>query len=127
MLVSGTMTERSRVQPGTNLPPGATASSPAPTRPSQAPSVRDDDSVRRRILPPYKVILHNDDHNPMDHVVQSLRKSVPGMSLSRAAAVMWEAHVNGKAIVLSCPLELAELYQQRLLSCGLTATIERDS
>lgn len=88
--------------------------------------MRDDDSVRRQILPPYKVILHNDEHNQMDHVVQSLRKSVPGMSLSRAAAVMWEAHVNGKAIVLACPLELAELYQQRLLSCGLTATIERD-
>lgn len=127
MLVSRAMTERSRMEIGTNPPTGPFASSPAPTRPSQAPSVRDDDSMRRRILPPYKVILHNDDHNPMDHVVQSLRKSVPGMSLSRAAAVMWEAHVNGKAVVLACPLELAELYQQRLLSCGLTATIERDS
>ena len=121
------MSERRRMEIGTNPPTGPFASSPAPARPSQAPSVRDDDSVRRRILPPYKVILHNDDHNPMDHVVQSLRKSVPGMSLSRAAAVMWEAHVNGKAVVLACPLELAELYQQRLLSCGLTATIERDS
>lgn len=125
--MSGTMTERFRVQPRSLPHAGPSASSPAPTRPSQAPSVRDDNSVRRRILPPYKVILHNDDHNQMDHVVQSLRKSVPGMSLSRAAAVMWEAHVNGKAVVLACPLELAELYQQRLLSCGLTATIERDA
>ena len=107
--------------------PHADASSPAPVRPTQAPGARDDAELRRRLLPPYKVILHNDDHNPMDIVVQALRKSVPGMSLSRAAAVMWEAHVNGKAVVLACPLELAELYQQRLLSFGLTATIERDT
>jgi hypothetical protein len=28
--------------------------------------------------------------------------------------------------VVTCPLALAELYQQRLLSFGLTATIEKD-
>ncbi|MBI3973827.1 MAG: ATP-dependent Clp protease adaptor ClpS [Chloroflexi bacterium] len=99
----------------------------APAAPVQAPPQVDQDvDVRRRVLPPYKVILHNDDHNSMDHVVESLRKTVPGMSLEKAAAIMWEAHTSGKAIVIACPLELAELYQQRLLSFGLTATIERD-
>jgi ATP-dependent Clp protease adaptor protein ClpS len=82
--------------------------------------------VRRRLLPPYNVILHNDDHNTIPYVVTALRKSVPGMSLSKATAIMWEAHTSGKAIVITCPLELAELYQQRLLSFGLTATIEKD-
>jgi ATP-dependent Clp protease adaptor protein ClpS len=90
------------------------------------PQVEDDVDVRRRLLPPYKVILHNDDHNPIPHVVKSLQKSVPGMSFGRATAIMWEAHTAGKAIVVTCPLELAELYQQRLLSFGLTATIEKD-
>ncbi len=104
----------------------AGAPSRAPVTPQRSPVPDDDASTRRRLLPPYKVILHNDDHNSMDHVVQALRKSIPGMSLGRAAAVMWEAHVNGKALVLACPLELAELYQQRLLSFGLSATIERD-
>ncbi len=104
----------------------AGAPSRAPVTPQRSPVVDDDVSTRRRLLPPYKVILHNDEHNSMDHVVQALRKSIPGMSLGRAAAVMWEAHVNGKALVLACPLELAELYQQRLLSFGLSATIERD-
>ncbi|MFZ4384082.1 MAG: ATP-dependent Clp protease adaptor ClpS [Chloroflexota bacterium] len=104
----------------------AGAPSRAPVTPQRSPVTDDDASTRRRLLPPYKVILHNDDHNSMDHVVQALRKSIPGMSLGRAAAVMWEAHVNGKALVLACPLELAELYQQRLLSFGLSATIERD-
>ena len=31
---------------------------------------------------------------------------------------------HGKATVTTCPLELAELYRDRLQSCGLTATIE---
>lgn len=103
------------------------AATEAPPTPVQTPPQTDrDPDVRRKILPPYKVILHNDDHNSMDHVVQALRKSVPGMNLARATAIMWEAHTSGKAVVIACPLELAELYQQRLLSFGLTATIEKD-
>ena len=85
-----------------------------------------DQEIRRRVLRPYKVVLHNDEHNSMEHVVESLRKAVPGMTLGKATAIMWEAHTAGKAVVISCPLELAELYQQRILSFGLTATIEKD-
>ena len=116
-----------RVIVSTRMPPVPLAATPAPVQAPQRPPQTDDETdVRRRILPPYKVILHNDDHNAMDHVVNALRKSIPGMSLGKAAAVMWEAHTSGKAIVITCPLELAELYQQRLLSFGLTATIEPD-
>jgi|SRR5581483_3940136 ATP-dependent Clp protease adaptor protein ClpS len=98
----------------------------APAAPAQAPRTGEERGVRHRLLPPYKVILHNDDHTPMDRVVLALRKSIPGMSLGRATAIMWEAHTTGKAVVVTCPLELAELYQQRLQSFGLTATIEKD-
>ena len=87
-----------------------------------APNAWDEVDIRRRLLPPYNVILHNDDHNPIPHVVKALQKSVPGMSFGRATATMWEAHTSGKAIVITCHLELAELYQQRLRSFGLTAT-----
>ena len=38
--------------------------------------------------------------------------------------IMLEAHLTGVALVTVCPLELAELYRERLESCGLTATIE---
>jgi ATP-dependent Clp protease adaptor protein ClpS len=38
---------------------------------------------------------------------------------------MLEAHNHGKAIVTTCPLELAELYRDRLESYGLTASIEK--
>ena len=77
------------------------------------------------VLPPWSVILHNDDHNDMLHVVQSLVKSVPNLGTMRATKIMLEAHNNGKAVVVTCPLELAELYRERLESFGLTATIEK--
>ena len=77
------------------------------------------------ILPPYAVILHNDDHNEMLYVVQSLLMCVPELEAQQATEVMLQAHLNGKARVIACPLERAELYRDRLQSRGLTATIER--
>jgi ATP-dependent Clp protease adaptor protein ClpS len=76
-------------------------------------------------LPPYRVVLHNDDVNDMMHVVQALLASVPELSSERAIEVMLAAHNHGSAEVIVCPLERAELYRDRLKSHGLTATIER--
>ena len=75
-------------------------------------------------LPPYRVMLHNDDVNDMAHVVRALLTSVPELTPERAAEVMLEAHNHGQAEVIRCPLERAELYRDRLESFGLTATIE---
>jgi ATP-dependent Clp protease adaptor protein ClpS len=50
---------------------------------------------------------------------------VPSLTLAKATEVMFEAHNNGRAVVIVCPLELAELYQSRLIGCSLTATIEK--
>lgn len=77
------------------------------------------------MLPPYRVILHNDDHNSMDHVIHALIKSIPRMTSERAAELMLQAHNHGQVSVITCPLELAELYRERLESYGLTATIDR--
>ena len=79
----------------------------------------------REILPPYAVILHNDDHNSMDHVVQSLLVCVPELEAEQAVQVMLTAHEEGRARVIRCPLERAELYRDRLEAQGLTATIEK--
>jgi ATP-dependent Clp protease adaptor protein ClpS len=76
--------------------------------------------------PPYKVILHNDDYTPMEHVVEVLRKVIPRMSAARAVSIMLEAHTKGKAVVTKCHKELAELYQEGLKAEGLIATIEPD-
>jgi ATP-dependent Clp protease adaptor protein ClpS len=76
--------------------------------------------------PPYKVILHNDDYTPMDHVVVALRKVIPRMSLPKAVSIMLEAHTKGKAVVTKCHKELAELYRDGLKDEGLISTIEPD-
>jgi ATP-dependent Clp protease adaptor protein ClpS len=86
------------------------------------------ETVRRtleEILPPYSVILHNDEHHSMDYVVVSLIKSVPSLSTAEAAAIMLEAHQTGRAVVITCPLEQAEFYRDRIRSFGLGVTIEK--
>lgn len=75
--------------------------------------------------PQYKVVLHNDEFNSMEHVVSVLKKVIAGMNYRRATDVMMEAHKKGKAVATLCHKELAELYREQLRSEGLTATIER--
>ena len=86
---------------------------------------RPDQGTRPLILPLYALILHNDDHNEMMHVVRSLLLCVPEVTPDQAVAIMVEAHEQGRALVVVCPLERAELYRDRLKSRGLTATIEK--
>lgn len=81
---------------------------------------------RTKLLPPYKVIVHNDDYNEMDYVIFALLHSVNSLTVQQAQHIMLTAHLTGKAVVIVCPKEAAEYYQQRLLSYDLTATIEPD-
>ncbi len=76
-------------------------------------------------LPLYSVILHNDDHHTMDFVVASLLKSVSSLTTEEAIAIMLETHNEGKAVVITCPLEHAELYRDRIRTFGLAATTEK--
>lgn len=80
----------------------------------------------RRHQPRYKVLLHNDDLNSMDHVVGSLLRVVPGLSREGALAIMLEAHRTGVALVTVAELEHAEFYQECLKDAGLRATLEPD-
>jgi ATP-dependent Clp protease adaptor protein ClpS len=80
--------------------------------------------TERQILPPWRVMLHNDDVNDMLHVVQALLHSVPSLTTQRATDVMLEAHLHGVAQVVICPREHAEMYRERLEQHGLTSTIE---
>jgi ATP-dependent Clp protease adaptor protein ClpS len=81
---------------------------------------------QRKLFDPFKVLLHNDDHNEMGHVVDAVMKSVPQLGQEAAVAITLEAHQQGLAVVIVCPLEHAEMYRDRLKSFGLTATIESD-
>ncbi len=99
---------------------------PTETPPAVTPDILTDGEIEilKRFIPPYRVVLHNDEHNSMDHVVKSLVKSVPGLGVEKAVRVMLEAHNQGKATVIIVPKETAEHYAQRIQTFGLSATIE---
>jgi ATP-dependent Clp protease adaptor protein ClpS len=83
--------------------------------------------LRSKLLPPYKVILFNDDYNEMLYVVAVLLHTVNNLTQQEAEHIMLTAHLTGSAVVVVCPKECAEFYQERLLSYGLAATIEPDT
>ncbi|MEX1103605.1 MAG: ATP-dependent Clp protease adaptor ClpS [Dehalococcoidia bacterium] len=89
-----------------------------------APRIDLDTDALTRLLPPWRVILHNDDHNSMDHVVASLIRCVASLTIEQAVEIMFTAHEHGRAEVIACPKEAAEHYREKLESCRLTATIE---
>ena len=81
-------------------------------------------STSRKLAPNYRVLLHNDDHNSMEHVVHTLITTIPNMSETSAVEVMMEAHQNEMALVIGCNQEHAEHYCDVLKSNGLRSTIE---
>lgn len=83
-------------------------------------------STTRKLAPRYKVLLHNDDFNSMEHVVTALLKTVTSLTEPQAVSIMMEAHVNGIALVTVCAQEHAEFYSETLGNYGLMSTIEPD-
>ena len=83
-------------------------------------------STTRKLAPRYRVLLHNDDFNSMEYVVQTLIQTVPSVTQPQAVSIMMEAHTNGMALVITCAQEHAEFYSETLKSHGLTSTIEPD-
>lgn len=83
-------------------------------------------STVRKLAPRYRVLLHNDDFNPMEYVVQVLMQTVPSLTQPQAVSIMMEAHQSGLALVITCAQEHAEFYSETLKNHGLTSTIEPD-
>ena len=76
--------------------------------------------------PQARVIVLNDDVNTFQHVVDCLRRIIPGMSEERAWNLAHQIDGQGSAEVWCGPLEQAELYHQQLSGEGLTmAPLER--
>ena len=83
-------------------------------------------STVRKLAPRYRVLLHNDEFNSMEYVVQTLLQTVPSLTQPQAVSIMMEAHTNGIALVITCAQEHAEFYCETLKNHGLTSTIEPD-
>jgi ATP-dependent Clp protease adaptor protein ClpS len=81
-------------------------------------------STTRKHAPNYRVLLHNDEFNAMEHVVEVLITTIPNLSAPQAIDIMMQAHQYGMALVITCNQEHAEHYSEVLKSQGLTSTIE---
>ncbi|HUU85750.1 MAG TPA: ATP-dependent Clp protease adaptor ClpS [Phycisphaerae bacterium] len=79
-----------------------------------------------RQLPPFKVLLHNDDVNDFEHVIRAIIKLTP-LSLEEAFQKTLEAHETGVSLLLVTHQERAELYSEQFATMSLTVTIEPDA
>ncbi|MFO0973004.1 MAG: ATP-dependent Clp protease adaptor ClpS [Phycisphaerae bacterium] len=79
--------------------------------------------AKPRFLPQYRVILHNDDENTVEHVIATI---ILLTHLNEQDAILrtLEAHETGCALLLVTHKERAELYQEQFQSASLTVTIE---
>ncbi|MFO0835290.1 MAG: ATP-dependent Clp protease adaptor ClpS [Phycisphaerales bacterium] len=91
--------------------PGPATTKPAPAKPTP------------KNLPPYRLLLHDDDINDMLYVTATLME-LTSLGKERSLMVMMEAHQSGVALVLVTHKERAELYQEQFQSKGLTVSIE---
>lgn len=74
-------------------------------------------------LPPYKVLLHNDDENTFEHVISSIVK-ITTLSTQEAILRTLEAHEMGLALLLTTHRERAELFIEQFASLSLKTTAE---
>ena len=86
-----------------------------PARPAQKP----------KKLPPYRVLLHNDDVNTFEHVIKSILK-LTTLTPHDAVLRTIEAHETGVALLLVTHRERAELYTEQFATFKVTTTTEPD-
>lgn len=77
-------------------------------------------------MPPWKVLLHNDEVNEMLYVVGAIME-LCALPRTRAVHLMLEAHTRGVALLMVTHKERAELLQEQFRSKGLTVTIEPEA
>jgi ATP-dependent Clp protease adaptor protein ClpS len=76
-----------------------------------------------QMLPPWKVLLHNDDKNDFGFVILTIVE-LTTLNEQDAKKRTLEAHESGVALLLTTHKERAELYKDQFQSKGLTVTIE---
>ena len=101
----------------TDRPDSGVATAVAPVK-KPAPPKR-----KPKKLPPFKVLLHNDDVNTFDHVISSIL-NVTTIPTRDAILRTIEAHESGVALLLVTHLERAELYVEQFATFEIITTIE---
>ena len=131
------MNEQEKVVPGA---PGATGPGKLPSPPpsQSTPKVSAAAKVKTRKkgkpaptprktppgkLPPWKVLLHNDNKNTVEDVIKAIVQLVH-LSEQDAESRTKEADRRGVALLVVTHKERAELYQEQFASKSLTVSIE---
>lgn len=99
---------------------------PASAQPGKTQPRQSVKKAKRKPLPPWRVVLHNDDVNDIEHVVKAICQLTP-LNNDEAVARTLEADQTGVALLLVTHRERAELYVEQFASCGLTATAEPEA
>lgn len=98
--------------------------SPAPaSEVTVTTKAKPEEETRTRKLPPYNVILENDDHHSFEFVIGVIRKAL-GYSEERAFQLTFMAHNSGRSVVWTGPKEVAELKVEQIRT--FHETRERD-
>ncbi len=81
---------------------------------------------KRAELPRFRVLLHNDDINDLDFVIDTIME-LAAVSQQAAVQIAVEADTNGLAMILVTHKERAELYTEQFASKGLITTMEPEA
>jgi ATP-dependent Clp protease adaptor protein ClpS len=79
------------------------------------PEVTTDQKTRR--LPPYNVVILNDEEHTFPYVIELLIKLFRH-ALPKAEELTWRIHTTGRAIVYTTHKELAELRRDQVIAYG---------
>lgn len=74
--------------------------------------------------PPYHVILLNDDDHSVDYVVAMMKK-IFGYKQEKGLEIAKKVHYEGKCVVWTGSLEVAELKQEQIHSFGPDPLVQR--
>ena len=102
--------------------PGSGKSGTATAKPKRA-SKTSPKQKPPQMLPPWKVLLHNDEKNEVGFVVKTIVE-LTTLKEQDAKQRTVEAHETGVALLLTTHKERAELYKDQFESKGLTVSIE---
>ena len=92
-----------------------TTAPPQTAKPSQKPTPKS--STKPKKLPPYNVILLNDDDHTYDYVLEML-KALFGYSFEKGYKLAREVDTDGRVILLTTTKEHAELKRDQIHAYG---------
>jgi len=109
------MADHDTINPEHSPAQGASA---VATRPATTPG-----PTRVDRLPPWRVLLHNDERSEMLEVVKTIQR-LTHLPAREAFTRMMEAHTRGVAVLVETHREHAELLVEQFVSCRLRVTAE---